>query len=538
MSLPEPSAHSATAVDLATEQRVDVLEHLLAIGTALSSVMDLDSLLRLILDKSREITKSDAGSVLLLDRSNPASPQLVFKIAQNDSLPGLQVQASRLPLNEDSLAGHVALSGKPLNIMDANSPPAGITFNSDFDRQHGYRTVSLLVLPMLNQQGEVIGVLQLINRKKSSRARLTLDNAEELTQPYSPLESRILMSLASQAAISIERQQLQKSVEDLFEGFVRASVEIIEARDPTTAGHSERVAAMTVRLADEVSQLDHGPFRETRFEPRQIQEIRYAALLHDFGKVGVPEAVLLKAKKLYPSQLEGLRYRFALARHELDLQFTRERLMHLVGHPECASSCGHPVTDETTLKRAHARLDTYWDLLMRLNEPLVQTGEITDELRVQLAEIAAYSLTGAQGAQEPLVSERELEQLLISKGSLTEAERQMIESHVSQTFHFLRQIPWTTSLRLVPDIAHGHHEKLDGSGYPLGLNAAQIPLQSQMMTVSDIYDALAASDRPYKKALPVHRAIAILREEADRSHVNGELVEVFEQRRVFDAATR
>jgi response regulator RpfG family c-di-GMP phosphodiesterase len=346
------------------------------------------------------------------------------------------------------------------------------------------------------------------------------------------------MSLASQAAISIERHQLQKNVEDLFEGFVRASVEIIEARDPSTAGHSERVADMTVRLAHEVSATDHGVFRDTRFNPKQIQEVRYAALLHDFGKVGVPEAVLLKAKKLYPAQLEALRYRFALARHQLDLGFTRERLTHIVGHPECARGCVHPVASEQALRSAHDRLDAYWDLLMRLNEPLVQIGEFTDETRAQLAEVSAYRLSGTDGTQEPLVSERELEQLLIRKGSLTEEERQAIESHVSQTFHFLRQIPWTASLKQVPDIAHGHHEKLDGSGYPLGLSAAQIPLQSQMMTVSDIYDALAASDRPYKKALPVHRAIGILREEADRSHVNGELVELFEQRRVFEAVAR
>lgn len=535
MSLHEPDVRPTPALDLETEQRVDVLEHLLAIGTALSSAQDLDSLLRLILESCREITKSDAGSVYLLDRSNPAQPVLRFKVTQIDSLPGLQLEETSIPATNTSLAGHVALSGKPLRIADAYHPPEGLVFNLQFDSQHGYRTVSQLVLPMLNQQGDVIGVLQLINRKKSARVRLTQYNALDLTQPYSPLEQRILMSLASQAAISIERHQLQKSVEDLFEGFVRASVEIIEARDPTTAGHSERVAAMTVRLAGEVSDLDHGPLRDARFDARQIQEIRYAALLHDFGKVGVPEEVLLKAKKLYPAQLQGLRYRFALARHELDLRFTRERVVHLVGHPECAGGCRHPAVDEATLRREHARLDTYWDLLMRLNEPLVETGDVTDSIRAQLVEIYTYQVAGTQ---ETLVSERELEQLLIRRGSLTDNERQMIESHVSQTYHFLRQIPWTSSLSQVPDIAHGHHEKLDGSGYPLGLDATQIPLQSQMMTISDIYDALAASDRPYKKALPVDRAIAILREEVARSHLNGELVDVFEQRRVFAAPTR
>jgi HD-GYP domain-containing protein (c-di-GMP phosphodiesterase class II) len=534
----QSASDPGTAVwDLETEQRADVLEHLLAIGTALSGAQDLDSLLRFILEKSREITKSDAGSVFLVDRGDPAQPHLVFKIAQNDSLSALRVQETRLAMRADSLAGCAALSGKPLNIPDVYRPPPGITFNSEFDRQHGYRTVSMLVLPMLNQSREVIGVLQLINRKKSSRLRLTPENATEFTQPYSPMEARILMSLASQAAISIERHQLQKSIEDLFEGFVRASVEIIEARDPSTAGHSERVADMTVRLADEINQLDQGPFRETRFDTRQVQEIRYAALLHDFGKVGVPEAVLLKAKKLYPGQLEALRYRFGLARQQIELEHTRERLTHLVGHPECARGCRHAGLDEASLQRAHARLDGYWDLLMRLNEPLVQAVEKLDAFREQLLEIMAYRVVNGS-VEEPLVSEQELEQLLIPKGSLTEAERAAIESHVSQTYRFLMQIPWTATLKQVPVIAHGHHEKLDGSGYPLGLSAAQIPLQSQMMTVSDIYDALAASDRPYKKAVPVDRAIAILREEAARNHINAELVTLFEQRQVYQAAKR
>ncbi|HXG28902.1 MAG TPA: HD domain-containing phosphohydrolase [Nevskiales bacterium] len=318
---------------------------------------------------------------------------------------------------------------------------------------------------------------------------------------------------------------------------MRASVEIIEARDPSTAGHSERVADMTVRLAEEINRLDHGPFRETHFDARQLQEIRYAALLHDFGKVGVPEAVLLKAKKLYPAQLEALRYRFALARQQIELQHTHERLTHLVGHPECAQGCRHGGLDETSLQRAHARLDRYWDLLMRLNEPLVQAVETLDACREQLQEIAAYRVVNGN-VEEPLISEQELEQLLVPKGSLTEAERAVIESHVSQTYRFLMQIPWTATLKQVPAIAHGHHEKLDGSGYPLGLSAAQIPLQSQIMTVSDIYDALAASDRPYKKALPADRAIAILREEAARNRVNAELVSLFEQRRVYQAAKR
>jgi HD-GYP domain-containing protein (c-di-GMP phosphodiesterase class II) len=519
--------------ELAT-QRVDVLERLLAIGSELSGTSDLDTLMRLILSASREITKSDAGSVYLVDRSNPEQPLLYFMATENHSLGSMKTAALGVAISENSLAGHVALTGKPLNISNAYDLPPGLVFDSTFDIESGYRTVSMLVLPMLNQQHEVIGVLQLINRKKSSRAHLTPENADALTQPFSPHESRILMSLASQAAVLIERHQLQKNLEDLFEGFVRASVQIIEARDPSTAGHSERVATMTVRLAHELNQIDQGPFRDAHFDANQTREIRYAALLHDFGKVGVPEAVLLKAKKLYPNQLEAMHYRFSLARHQLELAHTHERLSHLVGHPECANHCTHKAHDQAVLRQEHARLDAYWDLLMRLNEPMIVSVESLETHQVQLEEIAAYRIKNG-GIEEPLVGPHEIAQLLVRKGSLTDGERAAIESHVSQTFHFLREIPWTKALQLVPAIAHSHHEKLDGSGYPLGLNAAQIPLQSQMMTVADIFDALAASDRPYKKSVPANRAIAILREEADRCHVNADLVEVFDQRRVFEA---
>jgi HD-GYP domain-containing protein (c-di-GMP phosphodiesterase class II) len=533
MSDPDADTQPGPDPELAT-QRVDVLEHLLAIGIALSGTSDLNTLLRLILSESREITKSDAGSVYLVDRSNPEQPLLYFMATENHSLGSMKTAALGVAISENSLAGHVALTGKPLNISNAYDPPPGLVFDSSFDLDNGYRTVSMLVLPMLNLQHEVIGVLQLINRKKSSRARLTPENADALTQAFSSQESRILMSLASQAAVLIERHHLQKNLEDLFEGFVRASVQIIEARDPSTAGHSERVATMTVRLAHELNQIEQGPFRDAHFDANQTREIRYAALLHDFGKVGVPEAVLLKAKKLYPNQLEALHYRFSLARHQLELAHTHARLSHLVGHPECASHCPHKPHDQARLRQEHTRLDAYWDLLMRLNEPMLLPIESMEAYQDQLQEIAAYRIKHG-GIEEPLMSANEIAQLLVRKGSLTEGERAAIESHVSQTFHFLREIPWTKALALVPVIAHSHHEKLDGSGYPLGLTAAQIPLQSQMMTVADIFDALAASDRAYKKAVPTNRAISILREEAERCLVNADLVEVFDQRRVFEA---
>src|ERR671933_180514 len=315
-------------------EKTNPIENLLDIGAALSSAQDLGELLNLILSKSREITYSDAGSVYLVDHSQETS-KLLFKVAQNGSKPRLSFKEFSLPLTDKSLAGYVAITGQSLNLSDAYDLPSGVPYQLDtsFDRDINYRTCSVMVLPMQNRQGETIGVLQLINRKTKADTVLTADNAWESTQQYSDWEERIVRSLASQAAISIERNQLQESIENLFEGFVRASVQIIEARDPTTSGHSERVAELTVRLSEEASSISVGPLRSIHFSDRQIQEIRYAALLHDFGKVGIPEAILGKRKKLYPDQLEIIRHRFALARRTLEMECAQSKFKYLLEHP-------------------------------------------------------------------------------------------------------------------------------------------------------------------------------------------------------------
>ncbi|MDY7021602.1 MAG: GAF domain-containing protein, partial [Cyanobacteriota bacterium] len=302
-------------------KQAELIEQLLDIGAALSSTQDLSTLLNLILEKSREITYSDAGSVYLLDTSD-GTPKLLFKVAQNASLPNLSFREFAIPLTDGSLAGYVALTSESLNIPDAYQLPPDKPYrlDSSFDRDISYRTRSVLVLPMQNRQGETIGVLQLINRKVKPDVTLVPENTLEMTQPYGEWEERILRSLASEAAISIERNTLQDNIESLFEGFVKASVQVIEERTPSTFGHSERVAKLTVRLAEEINQVTTGPLAEVDFSDRQIQEIRYSALLHDFGKIGIPETILRKSKKLYPYQLDGIRQRFALARRTLELE--------------------------------------------------------------------------------------------------------------------------------------------------------------------------------------------------------------------------
>ena len=547
---PTLSLESQELLQEASAEKVELIEQLLAIGSALSSTNNLDELLHLILSKSREITCSDAGSVYLLDR-NDTNAKLVFKVAQNDSIPNQSFQEFVVPLTRKSLAGYVALTGESLNLPDAYNIPSGVPYELDrsFDTSIPYRTCSVLVLPMQDQGGEIIGVLQLINRKVRPDVVFTAENALSVTQSYSEWEERIVRSLASQAAISIERNQLQESIENLFEGFVRASVQIIEARDPTTSGHSERVAELTVRLSEEVSSLTAGSLRSIQFTNRQIQEIRYAALLHDFGKVGIPEALLGKRKKLYPEQLEIVRHRFALARRTLEMECAQAKFKHLLEHPDhkhldetsttACSHCQHIEQFDSHLTQAIETLNHYWELLQELNEPDVLIARefhaFAEETSAQLSALTQYTYRDIDGTIKPLITEDEMAQLLVPRGNLTSQERLGIEAHVTHTYHFLKRIPWTKHLKNVPTIAYGHHEKLDGSGYPLGLKREEIPIQTQILTIADIYDALTASDRPYKRRLPVDTAIKILRHEAAKNKLNTDLVEIFEQRQVFGA---
>ncbi|PSB26421.1 HD domain-containing phosphohydrolase [Stenomitos frigidus] len=516
-----------------------LIEQLLAIGTALSSTHDLGALLTLILAKSREITCSDAGSVYLVDRSGQ-EPLLWFKVAQNFSQPAASFKEFAMPMTPKSLAGYVALTGESLNIPDAYNLSAGVPYQLDrsFDRSISYRTRSVLVLPMQNQEGEMIGVLQLINRKRKPDAVITADNALDVTQPYLDWEKRVLQSLASQAAICIERNQLQESIEHLFEGFVKASVQIIEARDPCTSGHSERVADLTVRLSQEANAVTVGKLQPIHFNDRQIQEIRYAALLHDFGKVGVPEAILGKQKKLFPMQLEVVRNRFALAQRTLEMECAQSKFRHLIEHSshlathdasEGCSHCQGLKTLDEQLEQAIAQLDRYWTLLVETNEPRI----LAEEPLIQLRELAQYTYRDIDGQLKPLLSPEEMMQLMVARGTLTLAERDAIQSHVTHTYEFLKRIPWTKQLQNVPAIAYRHHEKLDGSGYPLGLKQPDIPIQSQMMAIADIYDALTAGDRPYKRSLSIPTALKILRQEAAQFKLNHDLVELFEQRQIF-----
>jgi len=501
------------------------------IGVALGTERDLDSLLDLILTQARRITSSDAGSLYLIE-GEPGQKRLRFRLAQTYSKPEAPFVQFTMPMDRTSLAGYAAVTGEPLVIDDAYFLPPDVeyTINRSFDERYGYRTKSMLVIPMKDHREQVIGVLQLINRKRNLDAMLaTPAEVEQYVVPFSKRTVELVTALAGQAAVAIENGQLYREIERLFEGFVQAAVRAIEQRDPTTFGHSGRVADMTVRLATVVDQAAEGLYRSHKFTREQLREIRYAGLLHDFGKVGVREQVLVKAKKLYPLQLELIRQRHDFVRRSAEQEFWRKRAEFLETHGRKGYEQFLRGLEQ---ERAHAlaELDRFMAAVARANEPTVLPAKRFDEL----LDLAGRTYADLAGTARPYLTDEEVRYLTIPKGSLDETERLEIESHVNHTYNFLREIPWTRELQDIPLIAYGHHEKLDGRGYPRHVTGDAIPIQTRMMTISDIYDALTAADRPYKAAVVPARALDIMDEEVQAGQLDSELFRLFVAAKLFE----
>jgi HD-GYP domain-containing protein (c-di-GMP phosphodiesterase class II) len=518
----------------AAGDRASELSELTAIGVALSTERDLATLLEMILAQARRLTASDAGSLYLVERDDAGQPtHLRFAMTQNHSLPGLPFSTFTVPIDHTSLAGYAAATGEPLVIGDVYLLPDDVTYrqNRSFDDKFGYRTKSMLVLPMKSHRDEIVGVLQLINRKRDADVRLASDElVEREVQTYDGRCVELTSALASQAAVAIENGRLYGDIERLFEGFVTAAVTAIESRDPTTSGHSGRVATLTVSLAEVVDRMNTGPYRDVTFSREQLRELRYAGLLHDFGKVGVREQVLVKQKKLYPQDLEVIRHRFAYLLQRVELEFER-------GRADALLATGRDGYDRALRELNAARigrqeeLASFLDAVVRANEPTV----LPEGSFETLERMRQRTFMDFEGVQRPLLEEHELRYLMIRKGNLDEQERREIESHVTHTFRFLEQIPWTRELRAIPHIAYGHHEKLNGNGYPNRIGGTAIPVQTRMMTISDIYDALTATDRPYKRAVSTESALDILHMEAKDGMLDRALLDAFVGARVFDA---
>jgi HD-GYP domain-containing protein (c-di-GMP phosphodiesterase class II) len=507
------------------------LGELIEIARALTTEREIDKLLDLILEKARFICAADAGSMYVVEGDDPqlARRKLHFKLSQNDSV-SFDSREFTMPISNRSMAGYVALEQKTLRIDDVYDMPKGSPFGFDrsFDQKIGYRTRSMLVLPLITSKGEVIGVLQLINKKHEPKQKLlSAHDFERGVVPFDERSEQLVATLAAQAGIALENAILYQEIRKIFEGFVKASVDAIEARDPTTSGHSRRVADLTVNLALAVERVDSGAYRDVRWQREDLREIEYASVLHDFGKIGVREHVLVKAKKLFPHQIALIQQRFEFVIRTLELEIVQRKMQ--------AMSRGAGISELTELDRElcerRAEIESAWQIIEQANEPsLLAAGNFQ-----RIEELSRRSYERLSGELSTLLSADEVKSLSVMRGSLTAEEFDEIRSHVSHTYRFLSQIPWGKTFSRVAIIAGAHHERLNGTGYPHRLRAEEIPLQSKMMSISDIFDALTANDRPYKRAVPVEKALDILGFEVKDQHVDGELVRIFTEAKVWES---
>src|SRR5216683_3080465 len=496
------------------------------IGIALSAEKDIERLQSFILTSMRQLTHSD-GASLWLKTEDPGGAKLFLASSQNHSIDKNTYSAFKVPVDEKSVVGYAVSVGESQIYDDAYNPPPGKPVGGkSFDAQFGYRTKSMLTVPMRNYNNEVVGAVQLINAKRRLETRLTAANTDSEVVSFHPDDVEMIESIASQAAVALDNKNLLDSIQALFDGFVQASVTAIEQRDTSTAGHSGRVEALTTSLARAVTDIEVGKYRDVYLTEDQLKELRYACLLHDFGKVGVREHILIKAKKLVPGQLEVIQARFEFVERSVQVKYANEKLEAM----RSGASGEAALADiDRRLDEELGRLRTWIQGIVSANEPTV----MPEDKASMLEELAQETYHDMAGHPHPMLDPQEFRFLSIRKGTLDPQERLEMEAHVTHSFHFLTKIPWTSVMRGIPEIAYGHHEKLDGSGYPRGLTSDQIPLQAKMMTISDIYDALTAQDRPYKRAVPASTALDILREEAKQGKLDEDLLDVFITKKIY-----
>ena len=479
------------------DEVVKRLQAMIDVSIALGELDNRYELLKKITDSIFEIFPK-AERALIITHNEKTGESVPLTAVDKEGNEEKNLAISTTILNE------VLNNKNSLLLMDAMS-------DSRFKSQESVVDLSLksvMCAPLLFNE-QVLGFIQV--------------DTKEGGHFFSKDDVQVLTGIASQVAISLKNSQLFEEIESLFEGFVKASVQAIEARDPTTAGHSFRVADYTENLAMVVDGTDKHGLKKVWFDKQQIQELRYASLLHDFGKVGVREHVLTKAKKLYPHELDLIKQRFKYAKATLENNLHKGLIdKHIEEKLSFTDFHAEKRNIESKLKEEIGLLESFLNKIMKINEP----ERLNEELEKDLSEIYQYQFMENQTPQN-IITEFEFSLLGLTCGSLNPEERIEIESHVSHTFAFLKLIPWTGNLANVPDIAHAHHERLDGTGYPRGLAADNIPVQSKIMAIADVYDALTAGDRPYRQGLQAERALDIIAEEVKKGRLDKALFNVF-----------
>ncbi len=496
----------------------DRLRRLNEIGAALSLERDLDTLLDRILLEARRFTRADAGTLYLLQ-----GDELTFKVAQNDTLqlfsggPHRPVNVPPVPLSEESVSGYAAVTGQTLNIVDVYAEEASQRFEGPryYDAMTGYHSQSMLVIPMRDHEEQIIGVVQLINAKATESDDIVA---------FPTTDESLVQSLASQAAVSINNVRLIEDTQRLFESFVHVMATAIDERSPYTGGHIRRVAEMTMLVAQAVNECKEGPLKDVELDVDELEELELAAWMHDIGKITTPEWVVDKPTKLTTiyDRVDLLRTRFNWFSAALDAHTQRQRADAAVQGVELDAG----IIEKTEALRAEMTED--FAFLERANEP----GEfMADDDLARLKKIRDKRYLDELPAP---ITDEEMVNLLIRKGSLTDGERKKINDHAAMSIRMLEQIPFTRKLARVPEIAGAHHEKLNGTGYPRGLEGDQISLQARILALVDIFESLSADDRPYRaRPMPRELVLKILAEEVEDGHLDRDLHDLFVNQELF-----
>lgn len=509
------------------------LDQLNEIGVSLSRERDINRLLENILLAAKDITHADGGT---LYRVTEDGKSLRFEIMRTQSL-GIAkggtasegIDLPTLPLhladgkpNDSLVAAYAAIHHKTVNIADAYAEPNfDFSGTKQFDQRTGYHSKSFLAVPMKNHEGELIGVLQLIN---------ALDPASGQVVPFQLTDERLAESLASQAAIAITNRDLLIQLETLFESFIGLINLAVDEKSQHTGGHCQRVPELTLMIADAAHAAQDGPMASFSMSERDRYELKIAALLHDCGKVTTPVHVVDKATKLQTlfDRVDLLQTRFEVVRRDAEIKALQEKLAIQAQGVDIASRFA---AVDAALEASLAQMDADWAFVQTINRGSEAMRDADIERVRALRDKYLWTLNG--GEARPFLSDDELENLSIRAGTLTAAEREIINHHIVATIKMLEQLPWPKHLKHVPEFAGGHHERMDGRGYPKGLRRDDMSVQARIMGIADIFEALTAKDRPYKQGMKLSQAMQIMAKFKAGGHIDPDLFDVFVRSQVY-----
>ena len=510
------------------------ISNMSAIGLALSKEKDMDKLLEMILLEAKRISNADGGTLYMMTDDQ----RLKFSIMITDSLnihmggtSGKEIPFYPVKLymddgqpNKTMIAANAGLTGDTINIPDAYKAK-GFDFagTKAFDEKTGYRSKSFLTVPLKNHEDEIIGVLQLLNAQDIKTKKVI---------PFSGNVQKSVEALSSQAAVAITNKNLIKDLEVLFESFIKLIASAIDAKSPYTGGHCSRVPEITMMLAESVNEINDGPFAGIQFTDKEMYELKIAAWLHDCGKVATPEAVVDKGTKLETiyDRIHTVATRFEVLKRDEEIKYLKKQLKIQKDDSLIENQKKEALKKARTLYLK--RIKQQEDDKSFIEESNVGGEFMSQDRKDRVNKIASYRWKD-NGSPKPFFSEDEIYNLCISRGTLTPEERKIINDHIVVTIDMLEQLPYPKHLRNVPEFAGGHHEKLDGTGYPKGLNHSEMSVQAKIMAIADIFEALTARDRPYKKGKTLSQAMRILGFMKNDAHIDTELFEVFVKEKIY-----